>query len=237
MDTSAGNNVLGTENLVVSTLTTTFDQLPPFAIGSPAATTRSVAIASAYLNGDNNLDVVTGDAVIAKSPSDPSPPDSSTISVLLGNGDGSFQPKVNYQGCTVGSALQILLADFNRDGNTDIALGCSDGTNGGLVIILGNGDGTFQAPVSYATGDVASISIGDVNGDGLLDIALTDNSQQNVTFFIGNGDGTFTKDPFAISTHVVTRGVVVADYNNDGIDDVAYAVASSIPGSRRFSIA
>jgi hypothetical protein len=236
VDTSAGNNVLGTENLVVSTLTTTFDQLPPFAIGSPAATTRSVAIASAYLNGDNNLDVVTGDAVIAKSPSDPSPPDSSTISVLLGNGDGSFQPKVNYQGCTVGSALQILLADFNRDGNTDIALGCSDGTNGGLVIILGNGDGTFQAPVSYATGDVASISIGDVNGDGLLDIALTDNSQQNVTFFIGNGDGTFTKDPFAISTHVVTRGVVVADYNNDGIDDVAYAVASSVPGSKLFDL-
>ena len=58
----------------------------------------------------------------------------------------------------MGNAVQIVLADFNRDGNTDIALGCSDrknknlnsgsgGTNGGLVIILGNGDGTFKAPV------------------------------------------------------------------------------------------
>ncbi len=163
---------------------------------APAQTKRSVAIASAYLNADNNLDVVTGDAT------PPSPgPDSSTISVLLGNGDGTFKPKVNYPGCTVGSALQILLADFNRDGNTDIALGCSDGTNGGLVIILGNGDGTFQTPVLYSTGDVASISMGDFNGDGLLDIAVTDNSQQNVIFFTGNGDGTFTKDPFTISTH------------------------------------
>ena len=82
----------------------------------------------------------------------------------------------------------------------DIALGCSDGTNGGLVIILGNGDGTFQTPVLDSTGDVASISMGDFNGDGLLDIAVTDNSQQNVIFFTGNGDGTFTKDPFTIST-------------------------------------
>ena len=62
IDTSAGNNVLGTENLVGSALTTTFVQQPPFAIGGPNQTNRSVAIASAYLDADNNLDVVTGDA-------------------------------------------------------------------------------------------------------------------------------------------------------------------------------
>ena len=89
--------------------------------------------------------------------------------------------------------MQIVLADFNRDGNTDIALGCSDGTNGGLVILLGNGDGSFQTPVLYPTGDVASIAIGDFNSDGLLDLAVSNNSQQNVTFLLGNGDGTFTR--------------------------------------------
>jgi len=159
LDASVGNNVLGTENLVVSTLSATFVQNQPFAIGGPGATapSRSVAIASAYLDADNNLDVVTGDSVITATTSDPTPPDASTITVLLGNGDGSFKSQVNYPGCTIGSALQILLADFNRDGHTDIALGCSDrknanlnngngGTNGGLVVILGNGDGTFQPP-------------------------------------------------------------------------------------------
>jgi hypothetical protein len=135
----------------------------------------------------------------------------------------------------VGSAVQILLADFNRDGNTDIALGCSDrknanlnsgdgGTSGGLVIILGKGDGTFNAPSFYSTGDVAGIAMGDFNGDGLMDIAVTDNAQQNVVFFSGNGDGTFTQESTTISTSSVAHGVVVADFTGDGIDDVAYAV-------------
>lgn len=103
LDTSTSNSLLGTENLLVSTLSTTFVQNKPFPIGGNSTTLRSVAIASAYLNTDNNLDVVTGDAA-------------QTISVLLGNGDGTFQPKVNYAGCNVGKALQIVLADFNRDG-------------------------------------------------------------------------------------------------------------------------
>jgi Bacterial Ig-like domain (group 3)/FG-GAP-like repeat len=236
LDASNGNNLLGTENLVVSTLATTFIQTPPFAIGGPGATNRSLAIASAYLNADNNLDVVTGDSV-STATSGPIPADKSTITVLLGNGDGTFKPQVNYPGCTVGSAVQIVLADFNRDGNTDVALGCSDrtnknlnngsgGTNGGLVILLGKGDGTFLAPTFYPTGDVASIATGDFNHDGILDIALTDNAQQNVLFFTGNGDGTFTQQSTnTISTSTAARGVVVSDFNNDGIDDVAYAVA------------
>ena len=223
LDTSNGNNVLGTENLVVSTLSTTFLPNPPFSIGGPGATQRSAAIESAYLNADNNLDVVTGDAA-------------QTITVLLGNGDGTFKPKVVYPGCTVGKVLQMVFADFNRDGKTDIALGCSDGTNGGLLIILGNGDGSFQTPVLYPTGDVASIAMGDFNNDGLFDFAVTDNSQQNVTFLLGKGDGTFTKEPAVISTNVVTRGIVAADLNGDGKDDIAYAVATAVPGSKLFDL-
>ncbi|WP_433974331.1 beta strand repeat-containing protein [Tunturiibacter lichenicola] len=227
LDTSVGNNLLGSENLVVSTLSTTFVQNQPFAIGGtfPPGTKlsdeRSVAIASAYLDTDNNLDVVTGDA-------------SPTISVLLGKGDGTFKPKVNYPGCSVGVAVQIVLADFNRDGVTDIALGCSDKkANGGLVINLGKGDGTFQTnPTYYPTGDVGGVAIGDFNSDGLIDIVVSDNAQQDITFFLGNGDGTFTKETAAtISTPSLAHGVVVADFNMDGFDDVAYAVDTAAPNS------
>jgi hypothetical protein len=221
LDASTGNSLLGIENLTVSTLSTSFLHLDAFPIGI-STTHRSVAIASAYLDSDNNLDVVTADEPATTH-------GTSTISVLLGNGDGTFQPKVNYTGCNKGeSALQIVLADFNRDGTPDIALACSDGTNGGLVIIMGKGDGTFLPPAPiYPTGDAASIAIGDFNNDGLLDIALTDNSQQNVVFFLGSGDGKFTQETATLTTPSQAHGIVVADFNGDGFDDVAYAVTSS----------
>jgi len=218
LDTSVGNNVLGSQNLVVSTLSNTFAANPPFTIGGGNTTLRSVSLASAYLDGDNNLDVVTGDAA-------------QTITVLLGNGDGSFKPKVNYPGCTVGRAMQVVLADFNRDGNTDVALGCSDGTNGGLIIIMGNGDGSFQTPVAYLTGDVFGIALGDFNNDGLIDIAVSDQTQKNITIFLGAGNGTFSATGSTITTPDLAHGIVVGDFNQDGNDDLAYAVTTSVNGS------
>ncbi len=224
LDVSAGS-LLGTENLVVSNLFTSFSGTKAFNIGiSPTKTKRSVAIASAYLDADNNLDVVTADQ--------PQPGDASTITVLLGNGDGTFKKGVPLPGCNTGeSALQIILADFDRDGNTDVALGCSDGTNGGLIIILGDGTGKFPNPVFYPTGDVADIAMGDFNNDGFLDIAVTDKSQKNLTIFLGKGDGAFTQQATTISTPALAHDLVVADFNHDGNDDIAYAVTTAVSGS------
>ena len=220
LDTSAGNNPLGpSQSLGTVTLSTTFASAPgsPFDIATDTTPRRSVAIASAYLNADNNLDVVTGDY-------------SQTITVLLGNGDGTFKPKVNYPGCPSGVALKILLADFNRDGNTDVALGCSDGTNGSLTILLGNGDGTFGAATSFTAGDVAGIAMGDFNGDGIIDFAVSNHQQQNIMIFTGKGDGTFNAGVTVLSPHSELHDVVVADFNSDGNADLLYAIntASSV---------
>ena len=219
LDVSAGNNLLGVLALSPATLTTTFAEAPksPFAIETTNAA-RSVAIASAFLDGDSYLDVVTGDYA-------------QTITVLLGKGDGTFQPKATSPGCPSGVALKILLADFNRDGKTDVALGCSDGTNGSLTIVLGVGDGTFVEPVSYSSGDVAGIALGDFNGDGIFDVAVTNRQQKKVVLFTGNGDGTFNTPTTVLSTTAALHDVVVADFNSDQKDDLLYAVDTAAGGS------
>lgn len=220
LDTSAGNSVLGTQPLSTAVLTTKFVSAAgsPFTIGNSSTNTRSVTIESAYLDSDNNLDLVTGDY-------------NQVITVLLGNGDGTFKPKVNYPGCTVGIAVKMLLADFNRDGNTDIALGCATGSSGGLVILLGNGDGSFQSPTMYSSGDVEGLALGDFNNDGILDVVVTDQTGRNVTEFIGNGDGTFHAGTVVATTSANAHDIVVGDFNQDGTDDIAYAVATSVSGS------
>ncbi len=223
LDTSNGNNPLSIppQPLGSVTLSTTFVEASgsPFAIATATTPRRSVAIASAYLNADNNLDAITGDY-------------SQTITVLLGNGDGTFQPKVNYPGCPSGIAMKILLADFNRDGNTDVALGCSDGSNGSLTILLGNGDGTFTAPTSFSSGDVAGIAIGDFNGDGIIDFAVSNHQQQNIMIFTGKGDGTFNAGVTVLSPPAELHDVVVADFNGDGNADLLYAINTAASGSQ-----
>jgi hypothetical protein len=216
IDTSAGNKILGTEPLGTSILTNTFTTAPgsPFEIGDASDTTRSVAIASAYLNADNNLDLVTGDA-------------DKVITVMLGNGDGSFQAKQNYPGCPIGNAIKMVLADFNRDGNTDIALGCSNSNTGGVAILLGHGDGSFANPVFYTSGDVEGLSLGDFNNDGILDIVVTGQTAQNVTVFLGKGNGTFGAGNVIETTSTQVNDVVVGDFNQDGNQDIAYAVVMS----------
>ena len=150
-----------------------------------------------------------------------------SVSVYLGNGDGTFQPKVDYPAGAGPDALAV--GDVNGDGIADLVVGNDLGAS--VSVFLGNGDGTFQTPAFYSSGDVAGMAIGDFNNDGLLDIAVTDHSQRDVTIFLGNGDGTFHAGTAIIITPTQPKDIVVGDFNGDGLDDLAYSITTAVAGS------
>jgi len=136
---------------------------PPHAAG---------AVITTDLNHDGQLDLAVALSHF--------PGANNSLAILLGNGDGTFQPAVI---SVPGSAGDIAAEDFDQDGNMDLAL-----TKDGIAnILLGNGDGTFQTPIS--TGEFAlSVAITDMNLDGFPDLVVT---EQSAGILLGNGDGTF----------------------------------------------
>ena len=118
-----------------------------------------------------------------------------TVTILLGNGDGSFTQAPGSP-VTVGNSPGALAeGDFNGDGNLDLAV--ANAADDTITILLGKGDGTFTpALVSPATGLTPSgLAIGDFNGDGKLDLAVANFDTAAINILLGNGDGTFTPAP------------------------------------------
>jgi len=142
------------------------------------------------------------------------------ILLFKGNGDGTFQGSTVIG--TVGSPIRdFTTSDVNGDGNMDLI-----GVGGGsVVVLLGNGNGTFQAPVAYDAGgdsDACGVRIADIDGDGTLDVALVCNSVLNAGFavLLGKGDGTFGPPvKFAVGIPT-TVWLDIADVNGDGLPDV-----------------
>jgi Bacterial Ig-like domain (group 3)/FG-GAP-like repeat/FG-GAP repeat len=144
---------------------------------------------------------------------------SNTVSVLLGNGDGTFRTKVDY---AVGTAPQgVAVGDFNGDGNLDLVV--TNSSSNTISILLGNGDGTFQPATAYATGQKPlAVAVGYFNSDNNLDIVVTNATDNTVGVFLGKGDGTFNPQ-VTYKTGVNPYSVAVADFNNDGFQDLAVA--------------
>ena len=147
-------------------------------------------IALADVNGDGFLDVVLVNGSVLVPPGGSS---IGTITVFLGNGNGSFQSGVNY---TIGyTSTSVAIGDLNGDGKPDIVVGDSGGGGsfpppGGLAVLLGNGDGTFQNAVRYASPNLTWVAMADFNGDSFPDVAAASNNGQTITVFLSNGDGT-----------------------------------------------
>jgi hypothetical protein len=160
--------------------------------------------------GDFNLDS-TPDLVVANSYAD-------TISVLLGNGDGTFASKVDYG--TGAYSMSVAVGDFNLDGKPDLAV--TDYWSVGVSVLLGNGDGTFAPRQRFVTDvDAYSVAVADFNLDGKPDLAVA-NASNTVSVLMGNGDGTFASG-VEYGTRERPTSIAVGDFNLDGNPDVVVA--------------
>jgi hypothetical protein len=182
----------------------TFTESGSFPVGPGGPWGAPYQIVVGDFNGDGKLDLATTD-------------ESSYISVLLGNGDGTFQPHMDYE-ISGQTLVRLVAGDFDEDGHLDLAVE-SDGYQ--INILLGNGDGTFRqgTPIMFEDYDYRSIGTADLNGDGKLDLVIFGSLLNTIQVMLGNGDGTFRTG--AEYTSPVSDIMAIADLNGDGIPDLA----------------
>lgn len=162
------------------------------------------------MNGDGNLDVITGNN------------SGSELFINFGNSDGSFQDSVSFSS---GATLNfITLADVNNDRKQDILVAAGFT---GYMIHLSNGDGTFAGPYGVDSGtNPQQIAVADFNNDGFLDIAGANYSSAYNSVALGNGNGTF-KTPITMAGNFSEGSITTGDFNGDGRADYATASEST----------
>ena len=174
--------------------------------------TGAWGVAVADLNGDGKMDIVVPNSI-----------DVGTVSILLGNGDGTLKAHVDYPSGGRGP-LWVGVGDLNGDGSLDLVVSNFNryGSSSTVSVLLGKGDGTFSVGGSYTTGpDPHEGVLADFNGDGKLDLALTIQDSRNIWVFLGNGDGTF--QPYvSFATPFGPTNLIAGDFNDDGKLDLAH---------------
>ncbi|HUB52545.1 MAG TPA: VCBS repeat-containing protein, partial [Terracidiphilus sp.] len=205
-DLAVANSGSGTVNILLGNGDGTFRQAnnSPVTVGE-----YPWSIAVGDFNGDGNTDLAVANY------------GSSSVSILLGNGDGTFAPGPDSPISLPGAPGTIVTSDFNDDGIADLAV-LAPAPNGTVTILLGFGNGAFaQAPgnplsIAYAY----SLAATDFNSDGIPDLIVL-STIGTATIQLGNGNGTFTQSGSAFSIGNSPDAVAVGDFNGDGISDLA----------------
>ena len=171
--------------------------------------------------GSDPADVIVGDVnhdgiqdLISVDRSD------NTVSVRLGNGDGTFRARSSF---AVGTApVSGSTADFEKNGKVDLVTANSVSNN--VSVLLGNGDGTFRTHHDIAVGsDPVAVVVADFNGDGKTDIVTADYNSNTISILPGHGDGTFGTRIILPAGNQHPRLLVKGDFNGDGKLDLLYS--------------
>ena len=173
-------------------------------------------LAQGDFNGDGKTDLV----VIGELPQ--SEYVSYRVFILLGKGDGTFRPPLSIADPLDVEPQALIVNDFNDDRRPDIAVAFNTGSlyprPGGVLLLLNNGNASFQSPVKIMLpGVIESLAAADLDGDGKADLVVGNDG--NVSVLFGNGDGTFQAATlygagFGVGT------VAIGDVNGDGLPDI-----------------
>ena len=219
----------GDGNLDVVTVTTTDDSVSVF-LGNGDGTFRAptriavfdfpTTVRVADVTGDNILDIITGSGGTFGA---------STISILPGNGNGTFGARSDLANA---DSLQLLLtADVNGDNRQDLITASisASATTTAVTIRLGNGNGTFGAPNTTTVPFLTAVLLADVNNDGRLDLITGDfaSGTMSVGVRLGNGNGTFAATPISKTVASFPSSLVVADFTRDGNPDIVVSSSGS----------
>src|SRR2546430_2429081 len=176
--------------------------------------TPGFAAAVTFDAGKNPLSIAVGD-FDGDARLDLAVANSDSVSVLLGNGDGTFQTAVKYDAGSYPSS--VVAGDLNGDKQPDLAVVNSDGVS----VLLGNGDGTFQSAVNFAVGSAPySLAVGDFNADGKADLAVACAVPAQVSVLVCNGGGNI-QAAVHYGTGAYPDFVVMADFDGDALLDLA----------------
>jgi type II secretory pathway component GspD/PulD (secretin) len=177
----------------------------------PTTGVGPTSIATGTFNSKNNTNI--GLAVANQT--------DNTLTILLGNGDGTFAVAPGSPIKTGTHPTSVVAATLSTSGELDLLV--ANQQDNTVSIFMGNGDGTFAAPVNLTTGNAPTgLVVADFNNDGKLDLAVTNQTDNTVSIYLGNGDGTFTK-PTTFPTGQAPVYVAAADFNGDNILDLAVA--------------